>query len=165
MFYTFMQNNSGGRFDFDAATGVSHIVIVEARSAKSAVEQAEDIGLYFDGSQDCPCCGDRWYPVWDDTDGHAVPTVYGSPVMPNEKWISGASSLSTKWMGADPEGFIHYATGKVQPFWKGSTGDRMRGRRTKTAKAKAKVTVTKVQVAAPLRRFKLNEMEDGGDDA
>ena len=72
MFYVFRQNNSGGSWDIDELNGIGKIVIVEADNEDSAVEEAEKIGLYFDGVKkglDCECCGDRWdgYPDEYDT--------------------------------------------------------------------------------------------------
>ena len=72
MFYVFQQNNSGGSWDIDELTGIGKIVIVEADNEDLAVEEAEKIGLYFDGVRkgiDCGCCGDRWdaYPDEYDT--------------------------------------------------------------------------------------------------
>jgi hypothetical protein len=75
MFFEFHQNNTGGSF-----TGPAHYVIVEADSAHEANEIAEDLGLYWNGCDegyDCPCCGDRWYPLWDDEEGSDEPEVYG----------------------------------------------------------------------------------------
>lgn len=61
MFYEFRQNNSGGVFHLPAIQ-----VFIEADSTDEANRIAERNGLYFDGAddgRDCPCCGDRWYPV------------------------------------------------------------------------------------------------------
>ncbi len=66
MFYHYSQNNSGGSFEFDKKRGITHHVVIEADSPSHANERAESIGLYFNGCEndrDCPCCGDRWYPV------------------------------------------------------------------------------------------------------
>lgn len=76
--YLFNQNNSGGRFERDLY--VDERVFVQAYSAEEANEIAEGLGIYFDGcsdGRDCSCCGDRWYPVWDNTQGLEVPTIYG----------------------------------------------------------------------------------------
>ena len=62
MFYEFLQNNSGGRFDVDER--VCHRLFIEANSDDEAVSKAEELGCYWDGvanGVDCPCCGDRWY--------------------------------------------------------------------------------------------------------
>ncbi len=70
MFYTYNQNNSGGRF-----TKPSKYFIVEANSANVANAIAEDNGLYFNGCEtggDCPCCG---YEA--DGNGDAEPLIYG----------------------------------------------------------------------------------------
>lgn len=73
-FYTFVQNNSGGKY-----YGPAHYVIVEARDADHANRIAkEDLDLYFNGVRegyDCSCCGDRWYPV-DEYDVGDSPNVY-----------------------------------------------------------------------------------------
>ena len=80
-FYTFMQNNSGGVFHINDY--VSHVLVIEAKSYDEAERVAKEYaGIYYDGCDDgvdCPCCGDRWYPSWDQT-GHDVPTVYGEPL-------------------------------------------------------------------------------------
>jgi hypothetical protein len=84
-YYTFSQNNSGGSFD-----GSYHYVIIEAPSPEAANEIAvnldlPDVDIYFDGcsdGRDCPCCGDRWYPQYDDSDGYDTPQVYSKPVKP-----------------------------------------------------------------------------------
>lgn len=81
MFFTFIQNNSGGRFDIDH--DVSKYVIIEADSADEANQIAEDrAGIYFDGCEsgaDCDCCGDRWYRQWGADEGTAQPEIYGQP--------------------------------------------------------------------------------------
>ncbi len=87
MFYHYSQNNSGGNFDY----------------------YPEGIGLYFDGSGDCPCCGYRWSEMWDESEGKEVPTVYGVPVEEYDprdgiKWIDGY------------ETFVHYADGSFKGF-------------------------------------------------
>lgn len=58
-FYHFSQNNSGGSFDFDENSGITHHVVIEANSADHASARAQDIGIYFDGVRDgvdCGCC-------------------------------------------------------------------------------------------------------------
>jgi hypothetical protein len=77
MFFTFSQNNSFGTFDVD--DNVDHYVIIEAESADEANHIAESIGIYFDGVEkgiDCECCGDRWYPVYNE--GVEKPEIYGN---------------------------------------------------------------------------------------
>ena len=78
-FYTFDQNNSGGSFDFDEEGGITHHVVIEAYSSKHANSISEEKGIYFygcDEGRDCPCCGDRWYPVYN-CDGKVSPSVCG----------------------------------------------------------------------------------------
>lgn len=81
MFYTFRQNNSGGRFARD--NNVDMYVVVEGTDVSDVIERAENIGIYFDGCanfQDCECCGDRWYKPWDGTELDAVPSIYSEPI-------------------------------------------------------------------------------------
>lgn len=108
-FYEFNQNNSGGRFDFDEDAGITHIVIVEADSEGEAIERAEEIGLYFDGEGDCPCCGDRWSHPWRAED---VPSSYGTPVQDIE-WGVG---LNYKWIKDGPEVYVHFKDGLRQAY-------------------------------------------------
>lgn len=76
MFFTYRQNNSGGRF-------IGEInIIIEADSAKEADEIAQENGVYFDGvdeGHDCECCGDRWSRAWE-SDGTENPEIYGEAV-------------------------------------------------------------------------------------
>lgn len=59
-FFTYRQNNSGGSFVNDANKGISIVVVVEAYDKHHSNLRAQQIGLYFGGDGDCPCCGDRW---------------------------------------------------------------------------------------------------------
>jgi hypothetical protein len=71
-FFVYNQNNSGGVFVVDSKRGIGEHVIIEATSAKHADSIAQGIGLYFDGKNDCNCCGDRWYSqseAWFNRDG------------------------------------------------------------------------------------------------
>ena len=101
-FFMYNQNNSGGSFDFDEDTGITHYVIVEAESGREADAKFEGIGGYFDGCEnggDCPCCGDRWYPA----EGEPVATAFErNRLMP--------------WMPAGKECAVHYADGRVEWF-------------------------------------------------
>ncbi|MFI2242397.1 DUF7296 family protein [Streptomyces chrestomyceticus] len=108
-FFTYCQNNSYGSFDYNEANGVSVYVIIEADSAESANDKATDIGLYFDGEGDCPCCGDRWGPCGEG-DACDEPEVYGRPV---SEWDDG-----TKWIRKGFEAFVHYADGRVTGYRK-----------------------------------------------
>jgi hypothetical protein len=75
MFYTYRQNNSGGRF-----IGYKY-VIIEAENAERANEIAQDNDVYFNGCSaglDCSCCGDRWYPAFEG-DCSEEPMIYGDP--------------------------------------------------------------------------------------
>lgn len=75
-FYEFRQNNSGGSFDIDDARGIGPRVWIEALSAVDADQRAQAVGIYFggvEGGMDCECCGDRWYPAWDE--GYECPRL------------------------------------------------------------------------------------------
>jgi len=70
-FYEYSQNNSGGSFDIDDASGIGVRVWIEATDDCHADSRAESIGIYFngiDGGMDCECCGDRWSRAWSGND-------------------------------------------------------------------------------------------------
>jgi hypothetical protein len=72
MWFKFRQNNSGGHWDIDDDKGIGPNVWIEAKNAKQANKLAESIGIYFNGVDsgiDCECCGDRWYEVWESSEG------------------------------------------------------------------------------------------------
>jgi hypothetical protein len=104
-FFTFNQNNSGGKFVEDK--DVAPYVVIEAESAEEANTKAEEIGIYFEGvdaGSDCPCCGDRWYMA-DYRDGKPEPMVYGEPV----------SKVRRAW-GEKHEAIVHYKNGTIERF-------------------------------------------------
>lgn len=105
-FYSYNQNNSGGSFTFEPTRGISHHVVIEAESADQANKIAEGIGLYFDGENDCPCCGSRWYEAYGE--GDPEPLVYGEPV---ERF----SPSFGKYING-PEVFVHYLNGEVKGY-------------------------------------------------
>ena len=112
-FFTFGQNNSGGGFDYNETSGISHFVIVEADSAKEAIASAEEIGLYFDGEGDSPCWGDRWSDYMDDEDGTEEPTIYDKPV---SEYFN--TSYAMKWINGY-EAFVHYQDGNIEGHLEG----------------------------------------------
>lgn len=97
--FTFSQNNSGGRFTVDDK--VDAYVIIQAPDADTANQLAERIGIYFNGvdeGYDCERCGDRWSSMYSDDYGTDMPKIYGhevsySPdavmtsVYPGDTWI------------------------------------------------------------------------------
>lgn len=112
MFFTYNQNNSGGRFHYDNKQGISHYVIIEAPDADTANNIARKIGLYFDGcdnGRDCDCCGDRWCEAWGK--GDDVPSVYGEPV---EKFIQRNYHRWSDFDKAKGHIVLHYADGSVK---------------------------------------------------
>ena len=64
--YRFYQNNSGGRTVTN--DDVARDVFIEAHTYREANALAEAVGIYFDGAGDCPCCGNRWSPQWDESE-------------------------------------------------------------------------------------------------
>jgi len=124
-FYTFRQNNSFGKFDYDAKKGISVYVIVEANSIEDANTRAENIGLYFDGRGDCPCCGNRWSEQYDYSgkdDSTPVPSIYDEEVKPDETFPGpkkGEKFGPIKWTSKKQfDGFIHYKNGTIAGFWR-----------------------------------------------
>lgn len=103
MFYTFVQNNSGGAYHRDAT--VDEYVIIEGISIEQVTDRAQDIGVYFDGCDrglDCECCGDRWHVPFDDSELNPVPSTYGTPV-------EEIATKRTRGMNV----IIHFANGTV----------------------------------------------------
>ena len=103
-FYTFNQNNSGGSFKTSEQAGISEYVIIEALNARDANLKAEVIGLYFNGCEndnDCPCCGDRWSPIYEG-DGYGVPYIYNIPLSEVKKSYYRDSC------------YVHYLNGKIE---------------------------------------------------
>lgn len=74
MFYTYVQNNSGGHFNDDL-----YAIFVEAETPELANTFAEIYTeVYFDGCSkglDCSCCGDRWGNARSEDDDQ--PTLWG----------------------------------------------------------------------------------------
>lgn len=105
MFFHFHQNNSGGSFDYDEEAGITAHVIVEADSSDDANRRAKEIGIYFHGIGDCPCCGDRWYEQWYDDDGTENPQVYGKH--PDDEDI-------LRWMEKGRNVVVHFKSGKKE---------------------------------------------------
>lgn len=115
-FYDFNQNNSGGTFVLDKSAGLTVHVIVEANDYEHANRRAEDIGIYFDGVEDgndCPCCGDRWYRMYDEDGGELEPTVYGEPAA---EWVARPPKglMGVRWVEQGSEVCIHYMDGRKE---------------------------------------------------
>lgn len=126
-FFTYKQNNSGGKWEYSEFSGISRIVVIEADTAAEADFKAEIIGLYFDGVRvnlDCKCCGDRWSSKEGVGSGSDVPTYFGHPLSETvwvNKYVPWNEQSNRESKGMAPgqyEGFIHYASGKVEGFGK-----------------------------------------------
>ena len=79
MFFTFIQNNPSGTFEYNDT--VCNFMIIEADDHEEANRIAETKGIYFDGTtngKDCMCglCEDRWHRVRND-EGPKTPEIYG----------------------------------------------------------------------------------------
>lgn len=112
MFYTYIQNNSGGYFKITKK--IKHYVIIEADSAKEANEKAEHIGIYFEGvkkDRDCPCCGDRWHKVLEKG-GTKKPKIYGDNVL---SYFAFRRKLFY-WYPLKKKAIVYYKDGKFEVF-------------------------------------------------
>lgn len=109
--FTYIQNNTGGTFDYDEVRGITHFVIIEASTPKEADDKLCDIGGYFDGVRngyDCSCCGDRWYETYRE-EGTDEPLIYGKS--PRDHIKKGLN-----WMRRGREVAIHRADGVIDWF-------------------------------------------------
>lgn len=97
--FHFNQNNSGGSFVVDE--NVSHHVFIQAANAADAIAVGEK---FFDNSDSCECCGDRWSYFMRDEDGEPTPLVYDKPLDQHKDF----------WM-AD-WGRLHYYDGRVEVY-------------------------------------------------
>ena len=105
--FDYRQNNSGGNFVHDANRGIGNHVLIQAANAAEANSKAEEIGLYFGGEGDCPCCGDRWYELWMD-EGDLEPNIYGDIVEP----CSAAQAEMGMW---NLPSYMHFYDGSFSP--------------------------------------------------
>lgn len=113
-FFTYHQNNSGGVFHSDEQ--VAPVVIIEAESAYDANDIALEVGIYFDGEGDCPCCGSRWQRAWDDEEGDDWPRIYGQSPL---HYVEGGTYYSRS-RGTDTwEVIVYYANGDVYRYAQG----------------------------------------------
>lgn len=103
-FYTFRQNNSGGRWQTDPDKGVSVEVTIEADDhVRANIIARRYVGIYFDGCDDgidCDCCGDRWYRV-RDYDGQDTPPAPRANI---PQWYP------------SPYGYIHHLNGTTESY-------------------------------------------------
>lgn len=112
-FFTYVQNNSGG--DFVTNDSVAHYVIIEAVNAAQANEIAETIGIYFNGCDagiDCYCCGDRWYPVRDNSGGTTEPMIYDKAV---EEYRNGGAGMFFTGAG-ESYAHVYYLNGEKRTY-------------------------------------------------
>ncbi len=92
--FEFRQNNSGGYFEDNE--NVCEYVLIQAKSAASAISKAEEM---MDNSDSCPCCGDRWDFDVEDKDGTDSPTIYGQEL----------DKVESSWFRKKV--ILHYANG------------------------------------------------------
>ena len=79
MFFTLVQNNSGGYFIIN--DDVSEFVIIEANNVIEATKRAKEITK--DYMEYCFCCGERWDYDFTEDDKYDKPSIWGNPI--NEK--------------------------------------------------------------------------------
>ena len=101
MFYTFYQNNPGGRLVINKERGISRFVVVEATSLEEANARCREIGFTDDH---CPCCGSRWSV---SEEGFTDPSVHGDLLTIDPRVVE-----MTKEQDADFV-YIHYTSGEV----------------------------------------------------
>ena len=102
MFYTFMQNNSGGYFVEDDNAGICEIVIIEDLTPGKAWEKLMRIGedvVNFESW--CSCCGPRWSELYGSA-GFEEPMIYGTPVKEVVQDVFSRRS------------FVHYIGGELE---------------------------------------------------
>ena len=96
-FYTFSQNNSGGRF-----RGPEYVIIEAGNAGEANRIAVEDADIYFDGCYkgiDCDCCGDRWHPAYED-EGTETPEIYGEDAR-HYKGFSSRASIVIYYLNGD----------------------------------------------------------------
>lgn len=109
MFFEYRQNNSGGSFVINDTLTV--VVVIEAPTAGMADGRAKELGIYFDGcdtGEDCPCCGDRWYPAYDGIEDPYA----GNEVSPDGKVVAW-----NNWAKDKPFMRIFYLDGRVESLY------------------------------------------------
>ncbi|ONI83472.1 hypothetical protein ALI22I_33780 [Saccharothrix sp. ALI-22-I] len=110
-FYEFRQTNTGGRFVFDRARGITKHVVIEATSAEEANRRASEIGLNFDDAD--TCCGERWQLAedFDGCGGYDVPTVEDGST-PAEELVPEVGYLELE----GPHVYVHHANGVIAGY-------------------------------------------------
>lgn len=108
MFYTFIQNNSGGEWIFNE--NLAHFTIVEANTYDDALEIAEKLEIYFNGVArgiDCSCCGDRW----DDYNNNnsQTPKIYEKDISEQTFYHWGKDT--------DAQVIVHYLNGDKKRWY------------------------------------------------
>lgn len=107
--YKFDQNNSYGVFH--VTDTVCHRLLIEASNYDEAIEKAEELGCYWKGVDkglDCPCCGDRWNTLYDET---LELNEYDGDVR------AYAQYLADKFGSTTPDVRIFYANGNVEEVY------------------------------------------------
>ena len=107
LFFTYRQNNSYGRYEFNDK--LSAYVIVEAKNAEEANKRAEELGIEF--NEGCSTCGDRWSRA-DHHDSEKIPMIYDEDV--SEGSYQGHAYAKHSLPVA---GYIHYYDRKEIVIW------------------------------------------------
>ena len=105
--FEFRQNNSGGVFVADKNLSVH--VYIEATTPAAANQRAQELGIYFDGFGDCPCCGNRWCEVWEGDEGESFEELGFYAWKQQKIFPWGLTETYDKDAGA----VFHFADGRV----------------------------------------------------
>ena len=102
MFYTLVQNNSGGFYLKDK--NVDEYVIIEAENLmqfNSIANKILEDYQYF-----CPCCGLRWEEeLVEEEDGEKEPMIYEEPVEQFEDFLSENSKAIIYYLNGEKKIF------------------------------------------------------------
>jgi len=121
--FEFRQNNSGGSFIYDHHVGIT--VYIQAFSPQEANTKAQQIGIYFDGvgedgydddgepmGRDCPCCGDRWYSLWENEEGKTdFPQI--TLYVRGKNWVTRDYALFESPTNLEGYDVLHYIDGTI----------------------------------------------------
>ncbi len=115
-FFSFCQNNSGGRFTCNDK--LCHNIIIEAHNYDEARLKALGLGVYFDGCSlgiDCSCCGDRWYDYEDIIDVDKMSKYYKQKFNNIEQY---AQRMANEYGWTSPDYRIYYYNGEIKEIFK-----------------------------------------------
>ena len=105
MFYTFVQNNSGGYNIHREEIGISDFIIIEAPNSSEAIDFLNYLGSKVEGFYDyCSGCGERWLTDPRFVSGDDAPSIWGTPIEEIDRMLVGYTC------------FIHCQSGEIKKF-------------------------------------------------